>query len=99
MGTARYVRTLTVRKPRRACAYMRITETRCCEYGEMAGSWSREETLKLIEIWGNDAIQAQLESCKRNQEIFGKIAAETVEEESTIPWLLTERLTERSKKN
>ena len=45
----------------------------------MAGSWSREETLKLIEIWGNDAIQAQLEGCKCNQEIFGKFAAEMVE--------------------
>ena len=45
----------------------------------MAGSWSREETLRLIEIWGNDAIQDQLEGCKRYQEIFGKIAAEMVQ--------------------
>ena len=42
----------------------------------MAASWSKEETLKLIEVWGNGAIQAQLEGCKRNQEIFEKIAAE-----------------------
>ena len=42
-------------------------------------SWCKEETLKLIEIWGNDAIQAQLEGCKRNQEVFGKIAAELLE--------------------
>ena len=45
----------------------------------MAGSWSKEETLKLIEIWGNDAIQAQLEGCKRNQEVFSRIAAEMSE--------------------
>ena len=38
---------------------------------EMA-AWSREETYKLIEIWGDDEIQAQLEGCKRNQDIFAK---------------------------
>ena len=42
-------------------------------------AWSKRETLKLIEIWGNDAIQAQLEGCKRNQEVFTKIAGEMVE--------------------
>ena len=31
-----------------------------------AAAWSKEETLKLIEIWGNGAIQAQLEGCTRN---------------------------------
>ena len=44
---------------------------------EMAsGSWSDEETLKLITIWGKDAIQAMLEGCRRNKEVFAKIAAE-----------------------
>ena len=38
---------------------------------EMA-AWSREETYKLIEIWSNDKIQAQLEGCKGNQDIFAK---------------------------
>ena len=42
----------------------------------MASSWSKDETLKLIEVWGDDAIQAQLEGCKRNQEVFSKISAE-----------------------
>ena len=27
---------------------------------------TRQETLKLIEIWGREIIQAQLEGCKRN---------------------------------
>ena len=45
----------------------------------MAGTWNKEETLKLIEIWGNDAIQAQLEGCKHNQDIYSKIAAEIKE--------------------
>ena len=49
------------------------------EYSSMAAYWSKEETLKLIEVLGNDAIQAQLEGCKRNQEIFEKIAAELCE--------------------
>ena len=36
----------------------------------MASSWRKDETFKLI------AIQAQLEGCKRNQEVFSKISAE-----------------------
>ena len=32
--------------------------------------WSEAATLKLIEIWGEDSIQAQLEGCKRNREVF-----------------------------
>ena len=42
----------------------------------MAVAWSRDEILKLIEILGDGAIQAQLEGCKHNQDIFDKIAAD-----------------------
>ena len=42
----------------------------------MAVSGSRDEILKLIEIWGDGAIQTQLEGCKCNQDIFDKIAAD-----------------------
>ena len=36
-----------------------------------AGStWSKEETLKLIEIWGQEHIQKQLQECKRNQTVY-----------------------------
>lgn len=42
----------------------------------MAVAWSRDEVLKLIEIWGDDAIQAQLEGCKRNQDVYDKFAAD-----------------------
>ena len=38
--------------------------------------WGDEETLKLIELWGEDNIQAQLEGCKRNAQVFAKIASE-----------------------
>ena len=39
-------------------------------------TWSKEETLKLIEIWGDDRIQSQLEGVHRNQDVFNKIARE-----------------------
>ena len=39
-------------------------------------TWSKEETLRLIEIWGDDRIQAQLGGVHRNQEVFTKIARE-----------------------
>ena len=32
-----------------------------------------EETLKLIEIWSEDTVQAQLEGCRKNREVFQKI--------------------------
>ena len=40
----------------------------------MAAAWSKEETLKLIEAWGDGAIRVQLEGCKHNQQVFDKIA-------------------------
>ena len=36
--------------------------------------WSESEMIKLIEIWGEDSIHAELEGCKRNKKIFEKIA-------------------------
>ena len=42
-------------------------------------AWTREETLKLIELWGDSEIQAQLDGCKRNQGVFLKIAEELKE--------------------
>ena len=44
-----------------------------------SGNWSDEETFKLIELWGDDRIQAQLEGCKRNKEVYKKIARGMVE--------------------
>ena len=40
--------------------------------------WGDEETLKLIDIWGEDAIQAMLEGNKRNKDVFKKIAGKSV---------------------
>ena len=36
--------------------------------------WGDAETLKLIDIWGEDAIQAMLEVSKRNKDVFKKIS-------------------------
>ena len=44
-----------------------------------SGNWSNEETFKLIELWGDDRIQAQLEGCKRNKNVYKKIAGRMVE--------------------
>ena len=32
--------------------------------------------MKLIKIWGDESIQAMLEGCKRNRDIFTKIMCE-----------------------
>ena len=42
----------------------------------MAIPWTEEETLKLIELWGEDNVQAQLEGCKRNAQVFERISCE-----------------------
>ena len=39
-------------------------------------SWSKEETFRLIEIWGDGSIQTQLDGLKRNSEVFDTISSE-----------------------
>ena len=36
--------------------------------------WKDEEVYKLIELWGEDVIQSQLEGCKHNKEVYEKIS-------------------------
>ena len=36
--------------------------------------WSDKKTLTLIEIWGEDNVQVQLEGCKRNKKVFEDIS-------------------------
>ncbi len=45
----------------------------------MAAAWCDEETIKLVEIWGDEEIQALLEGCTRNNHIYDKIARGMVE--------------------
>ena len=39
-------------------------------------TWNKEEILKLIEIWGQEHIQRQLQECKRNQSVYEEVAKE-----------------------
>ena len=39
-------------------------------------TWTKQDTLKLIEVWGQETIQEQLQSCKRNHSIFVAVARE-----------------------
>lgn len=45
-----------------------------------SGVWDKQETRKLIEIWGEDNIQSQLEGCHRNKEVYQRIARKMGEE-------------------
>ena len=47
-----------------------------CSMCKKVPTWTRLETLKLIEIQWRKNIQAQLGSCKRNQKVFRKITRE-----------------------
>ena len=38
-------------------------------------TWTKEETLKLIELWSYEYIQVQLEGCKQNQQFYENIAS------------------------
>jgi len=38
--------------------------------------WQDDETVKLLELWGEESVQASLEGCIRNITIYDKIAAE-----------------------
>ena len=39
-----------------------------------SGVWDKQETHKLIEMWGEDNIQSQLEGCYQNKEVYQHIA-------------------------
>ncbi|XP_011406402.1 PREDICTED: zinc finger protein with KRAB and SCAN domains 2-like [Amphimedon queenslandica] len=40
----------------------------------MATIWCDEESHKLLELWGEEGIQAQLEGCTRNKHIYEKVS-------------------------
>ena len=40
------------------------------------GAGSIWETLRLIEIWGQESIQKQLQECRRNQTVYKAVAKE-----------------------
>ena len=48
-------------------------------FGIMAATWTNEETIKLLELWGEEETQAVLEGCARNKHIYEKIVRGMVE--------------------
>ncbi|XP_039358232.1 zinc finger protein with KRAB and SCAN domains 2-like isoform X1 [Mauremys reevesii] len=42
-------------------------------------AWSRQEMLDLLGLWGEEAVQAQLQSSRRNAEVYEKISQGMVE--------------------
>ena len=43
------------------------------------GYWNKQETYKAITIWSNNTIQVQLEGCRRNSNVYKKVAKELTE--------------------
>lgn len=40
----------------------------------MAAAWTDAEAFKLIELWGDQSVQEELEGCKKNSKIFSKLS-------------------------
>lgn len=47
---------------------------------EMTATWTDAETLKLIEQWGEQGIQEQLEGSKRNKHVYEKLSSALAKE-------------------
>jgi len=43
-------------------------------------NWTREDTFKLINLWSEDVIQAELEGCRRNSQVYQKKIADGLHE-------------------
>lgn len=41
---------------------------------ERGSNWSDPEVVELLHLWADEAVQAELESCLRNQHVFNRIA-------------------------
>ncbi|XP_069077900.1 1-aminocyclopropane-1-carboxylate synthase-like protein 1 isoform X1 [Pleurodeles waltl] len=41
---------------------------------ERGSNWSDPEVVELLQLWANDSVQIELESCLRNQHVFNRIA-------------------------
>uniref|UniRef100_A0A8C5UM47 Myb/SANT-like DNA-binding domain-containing protein n=1 Tax=Malurus cyaneus samueli TaxID=2593467 RepID=A0A8C5UM47_9PASS len=38
------------------------------------GNWSDPEVVELLQLWADESVQIELESCLRNQHVFNRIA-------------------------
>ncbi|XP_062523879.1 myb/SANT-like DNA-binding domain-containing protein 7 [Corticium candelabrum] len=43
-------------------------------------AWTEQETLLLIDLWGEESVQVQIEGCARNKAVYAKLAARMQEE-------------------
>lgn len=39
-------------------------------------AWTEEETEMLIQLWGDESVQAQLERCTKNQSVYDRISSQ-----------------------
>ena len=46
----------------------------------MSTTWTDNETMKLIEHWGEEGIQEQLEGSKRNKHVYEKLSGALAKE-------------------
>ena len=60
---------------REECACVRTSAVFARIQSYMA-TWTDDETTKLLEVWGDDDIQRQLQGCKRNRGIYEKLSRE-----------------------
>ena len=69
---------------------------------EMAAGWTDAETKALIAVWGEADVQGQLDSVKRNKDIYQRIAAELSEQGWSKSWkqcrVKVKNLTQRYRK-
>ena len=50
-------------------------------------TWMDDETLKLIDFWGDEAVQALLEGCSRNRHVHERFARELGDARYKRTWL------------
>ena len=69
---------------------------------KMASGWSTEETRALISVWGEANVQDQLDSVKRNKDIYERISAQLSAQGWTKSWkqcrVKVKNLTQRYRK-
>ena len=59
-----------------SCAIVLAIRLLCValQFCSKAMAWSEEETIKLMELWGDDSVQEQPENCVRNRSVYDKLS-------------------------
>ena len=68
----------------------------------MAGGWTNAETKALIDLWGEQNVQEQLDNVRRNKDVYEKIARGMAEQGYNKSWkqcrVKVKNLTQRYRK-